>query len=68
MAINESAVSTSPQDAPLVTAPETADFDQRWAAWRAKGAARDRAFRRKMTIVAPVAIVVVGIIYALLVR
>ena len=44
------------------------DFDARWAAWQARGIAHDRAFRRRMAIVVPVAIVVATIFYALLVR
>jgi hypothetical protein len=55
-------------DAPAVVAPpgtptslETASatFDERWAAWQAKGAAHDRAVRRKMRIAAAIGVVVV---------
>jgi hypothetical protein len=59
----------APQPAPaLATAPESADFEQRWAAWQAKGSAHDRAFRRKMAVAAPILIVAAIIIYALLGR
>ena len=34
------------------------DFDARWAAWLARGAAHDRAVRGRLLIVAPTAIVV----------
>lgn len=42
-------------------------FDERWAAWQAKGAAHDRAVRRRLAIAAPLSIVVAAVIlYALL--
>jgi hypothetical protein len=63
-------VETSPVAAPEVPtsipAHEPADFDERWAAW--KGAAHDRALRRKMAIAAPTVIIVAVTIYALLER
>ena len=37
-------------------------FDERWAAWEAKGAASDRAFRRKLAVAAPIVIIIVAII------
>ena len=64
-------VETSPvaaPEAPTSTPTREARFDERWAAWQAKGAAHDRAVRRKMTIAMPVVIIVAGIIYALLGR
>ena len=39
-----------------VRAEEATSFDERWAAWRAKGAAHDRAVRRKLAIAAPILI------------
>jgi hypothetical protein len=46
---------------------ESATFDERWAAWQAKGAAHDRAVRRKMAIAVPILLVVVAVaMYALL--
>jgi hypothetical protein len=49
--------------------PESASFDQRWAAWQAKGAAHDHAVRRTMAIAVPVLLVVVAVVvYALLGR
>jgi hypothetical protein len=44
---------------------EPASFDERWAAWKAKGIAHDRAVRRKMTIAAPMLVIVALVIYAL---
>ena len=44
-----------------------ASSDERWAAWHAKGAAHDRAFRRKLAVAAPIVIVVLAaIVFALL--
>ena len=48
--------------------PPDPDLDARWAAWQARGAARDAAFRRRLSIVVPAAIVFTIIVYALLVR
>jgi hypothetical protein len=54
---------TSPPDTASAT------FDERWAAWQAKGAAYDRAVRRRMAIAAPIVLVVVAVVsYALLGR
>ena len=59
----------APQPAPaLATAPESADFEQKWAAWQARGAAHDRALRRKIAVSAPFLIIAAVIIYALLGR
>jgi hypothetical protein len=69
MAIDVPPVTAPPQASPFTTGPESPDVDQRWAAWQAKGAAQDRAFRRKIRVVGPVLIVVAAaIIYALLGR
>jgi hypothetical protein len=68
MAIDVTTSAGPPQAQPL-SPPEATDFDERWAAWRAKGAAHDRAVRRKMAIAAPILIIVAGVIvYALLGR
>jgi hypothetical protein len=41
-------------------------FDERWAAWQAKGVAHDRAVRRKMAFAALVLPLVVAVVmYAL---
>ena len=48
---------------------QSATFDERWAAWQAKGDAHDRAVRRKMVLAAPILIVVIAVIlYALVGR
>jgi hypothetical protein len=44
------------------------DFDARWAAWLARGAAHDRAFRRNLTFLLPIAAVVAGVVFAWLIR
>jgi len=44
-------------------------FDERWAAWQARGVAHDRALRRKLGIAAPVVLMVAAVIvYALIGR
>lgn len=69
MAIDVPPVVALSEARPVTTAPESVDFEQRWAAWQARGAARDHAFRRKLAIRLPVLIVVaVLIMYALLGR
>ena len=45
--------------------PQSASFDERWAAWQAKGAAEERAVRRQMVLAAPIVIVLAVIAYAL---
>jgi small-conductance mechanosensitive channel len=57
------------RDAMPIAVAETRSADERWAAWQAKGAAHDRAVRRKMAIAAPILLVVVAVVmYALLGR
>ena len=52
-----------------VRAEEATSVDERWAAWRAKGAAHDRAVRSKLAIAAPILIIVAGVVfYALIGR
>jgi hypothetical protein len=44
-------------------------FDERWAAWQARGAAHDRAVRRRFGIATPVmALLAAAILYALVGR
>jgi hypothetical protein len=43
-------------------------YDARWAAWVARGAARDRAVRRRMMIAAPIVAAVAAVLYLLLGR
>jgi small-conductance mechanosensitive channel len=69
MATDVPSVAVPPQAAISTAVPEAASFDERWAAWQAKGAAHDRAVRRKMAVAAPVLIVVAAVvIYVLLGR
>lgn len=68
--ITDAPILAEPPRTPISRAvPESADFDERWAAWQAKGAAHDRAVRRKMAIVVPVLLVVAAVVmYAFLGR
>jgi len=51
---------------PLQSKPDP-DFDARWAAWLARGAANDRAVRHRLAIVVPAEVVVaVGMCLVLL--
>jgi hypothetical protein len=43
-------------------------FEERWAAWAARGASGDRAFRRRVRVAAPILAVVAAVGYFLLVR
>lgn len=65
--ITDAPIVAEPPRTPISTAvSESADFDERWAAWQAKGAAHDRAVRRKMAIVVPVLLLLAAVvIYAL---
>jgi hypothetical protein len=69
MATTVSAVVAPPATATSTPVTHSATFDERWAVWQAKGAAHDRAVRRKMAIAAPILLVVVAVVlYALLGR
>ena len=57
----------SPLTAPTPQ-PVGPSFDERWAAWRARGEAHDRAVRRKLAIAAPILAVVAAVLYLSLVR
>jgi small-conductance mechanosensitive channel len=46
---------------------QSPSFEERWAAWQAKGAAHERAVRRKMALAAPVVIVVIAVLFYVLV-
>jgi small-conductance mechanosensitive channel len=41
---------------------DSPDFDERWAAWLAKGAAHDRATRRKMAFAVPIVVIVTAVV------
>jgi small-conductance mechanosensitive channel len=69
MAMAVPTVAASPRASISTAVLEEASFDARWAAWQAKGAAHDRAFRRKMAVAAPILIAVAAlVIYVLLGR
>ena len=69
MAIAVPTVVAPPGTPTSASVTESATFDERWAAWQAKGAAHDRAVRQKMSIAAPILLVVVAVVmYALLGR
>jgi len=67
MALDRSSVAAAPPSLLPPTHESEPTFDQRWAAWQAKGAAHDRAFRRRLAFAAPIVIIVLaGIVFALL--
>ena len=66
MTIDVPIVAALPQAAKSTAVPEAASFEERWAAWQAKGAAHDRAVRRKMAIAAPILILVAAVVIYLL--
>jgi hypothetical protein len=69
MSIELAAVAAPVKVAASTVLGESAGYEERWAAWQAKGAAHERAFRRKMAYVAPVLILVAAVVlYALLGR
>ena len=65
MAVDVSAVAVPPPAAVSAAIPEADGFDERWAAWQARGAAHDRAVRRKTVIAAPIVIAVAAVIFML---
>ena len=67
MPLERSAVA-EPQPHEPALSHQSVGFKERWAAWEAKGAARDRAFRRKFAVAAPIVIVIVAIIVFALLR
>jgi hypothetical protein len=67
MALDRLPVAAAPPSTLAPPHESEATFDERWAAWQAKGAAHDRALRRKLAFAAPIAIIVLaGIVFALL--
>lgn len=55
-------VTAQPKAATSTTMGASPGFEERWAAWQAKGTADDRAFRRKMTVAAPILIAVAAVV------
>jgi len=70
MSANLSSVSTQITPTHVEALPEVVNstFEERWAAWAARGASRDLAFRRRVRVVAPILAVVAAVVYFLLVR
>ena len=68
MAIEGSPVAAAHPSTLAAVQESEATFDERWAAWQAKGAARDRAFRRKLAVTAPIVIIIVAVIVFALLR
>ena len=58
--------SSAPAAAVTLTPSSTAD--ERWHAWQVKGAAHDRAVRRRMAIVVPIVLVAATLLYAFVIR
>lgn len=58
--------SVAAPQAPASTAVRELAFDERWAAWQAKGVAHERAVRRRMAIAAPILIIVAALAYVVL--
>lgn len=66
-------VESSSVAVPIVSLPfgqiDLPGFDERWAAWRAHGAAHDRAVRQRLMFAVPVMIVLAGaMLYAFVIR
>jgi hypothetical protein len=68
MAVERPPVAALQPSTPVAAQESESSFDQRWAAWEAKGAAHDRAFRRKLAVAAPIVIVLVAVIVSALLR
>ena len=70
MSANGSSVSTqnTPTHVEALTEAVNSTFEERWAAWAARGASRDLAFRRRVLVAGPILAVVAVVVYFLLVR
>jgi len=70
MSATVSPVSTHATPSHVEALPEVVNstFEERWAAWIARGASRDRAFRRRVTVAVPILAVVATVVYFLLIR
>ena len=56
----------APQPSAVPAHDSESSFDERWAAWEAKGAAHDRAFRRKLAVAAPLVIILIAVLVSAL--
>jgi len=52
--------------AAVIPAADTSRFEERWAAWLARGAAHDRAVRRRMMFALPILTMAAAVLYVLL--
>jgi hypothetical protein len=70
MSVNASPVSLEDGLSRGVETPDadTAGFEARWTAWRARGAAHDRTVRRRMVVALPILAIVAAVLYVLLLR
>ena len=70
MSANVSSASTQNTPTHVEVLPEVVNstFEERWAAWIARGASRDLAFRRRVRVAAPILAVVAAVAFFLLVR
>jgi len=48
--------------------PRDSDLDARWAAWLARGAANDRAVRRRFLTLGPAVFIAAGVVYLIFMR
>lgn len=53
---------------PSYLAPAETTLDERWDAWRARGAAHERTVRRRARIALPIVVAIGASVYALFVR
>jgi len=67
MGVQLAAVAT-PAKAAASVVGDSVGFDERWAAWEARGAAHERTVRRRAAFAAPILIFVAAVLYALLGR
>ena len=70
MSVTASPVSPQEVSTSHAAIPEavTTSFEERWAAWQARGAAHDRTARRRMMFVLPILAVVAAVLYGLVLR
>jgi hypothetical protein len=62
MTSNLPVVAAPAKAARTTSSDESPGFDERWAAWQAKGAAQDRAFRRQTAFAGPIVLVVAAVV------
>ena len=70
MSANVSSVSTHNTPTHVEAPPDVVNstFEERWAAWVARGASRDLTFRRRIRVAVPILAVVAAVVYFLLIR